>query len=91
MHHTVCVHSSYRVVIHLPDDASMTSITFTLEELKHLQALVLQECINQTNDNRNGASVSKEDHLHHTDVLRVVLLHITKALELEKGNQNGNT
>ena len=91
MHHTVCVHSSYRVVIHLPDDASMTSITFTLEELKHLQALVLQECINQTNDHRNGNAVSREEHTHHIEVLQVVLLHITKALELEKGNEHGNT
>ena len=68
----------------------MTNISFTLEELRHLQALVLQECINQTNDNRNGKTVSKEDHLHHIDVLRVVLLHIKKALELEKGNEHGN-
>ena len=68
----------------------MTNISFTLEELRHLQALVLQECINQTNDHRNGKAVSREEHTHHIDVLRVVLLHITKALELEKGNQNGN-
>ena len=68
----------------------MTNISFTQEELRHLQALVLQECLNQTIDARNGASVSKEDHLHHIDVLRVVLLHITKALELEKGNEHGN-
>ena len=68
----------------------MTSISFTQEELRHLQALVLQECLNQTIDSKNGKTVSKEEHLHHIDVLRVVLLHITKALELEKGNEHGN-
>ena len=55
-----------------------------------MQALVLQECLNQTNDSKNGKAVSREEHLHHIDVLRVVLLHITKALELEKGNEHGN-
>lgn len=69
----------------------MTSISFTQEELKHMHALVLQECLNQTVDSRNGKTVSKEEHLHHIDVLRVVLVHITKALELEKGKLNGNS
>lgn len=69
----------------------MTSISFTQEELKHLHSLVLQECLNQTIDIKNGKAVSKEDHLHHIDVLRMVLVHITKALELEKGKENGNS
>lgn len=69
----------------------MTSISFTQEELKHMHALVLQECLNQTIDSKNGKIVSKEEHLHHIDVLRVVLVHITKALELEKGKLNGNS
>lgn len=69
----------------------MTSISFTQEELQHMHALVLQECLNQTIDSRNGKTVSKEEHLHHIDVLRVVLVHITKALELEKGKLNGNS
>ena len=56
-----------------------------------MQALVLQECLNQTIDSKNGKTVSKEEHLHHIDVLRVVLVHITKALELEKGKLNGNS
>lgn len=59
----------------------MTNISFTLEELRHLQALVLQECINH----HNGKAVSREEHAHHIEVLQVVLLHIAKALELEKG------
>ena len=66
----------------------MTNISFTLEELKHLHACVLQECLNQI---RNGKVVNKEEHTHHIDVLHVVLLHITKALELEKGKENGNS
>lgn len=69
----------------------MTSINFTQEELQHLHALVLQECLNQTIDSKNGKTVSKEEHLHHIDVLSTVLLHITKALELEKGKENGNS
>lgn len=69
----------------------MTNISFTLEELRHLRACVLQECLNQTNMIRQGQMVNKEEHTHHIDVLHVVLLHITKALELEKGKENGNS
>lgn len=69
----------------------MTSINFTQEELQHLHALVLQECLNQTIDSKNGKAVSREEHTHHIDVLSTVLLHITKALELEKGKENGNS
>ena len=69
----------------------MTSIQFTKEELLHLRNCVLAECLNQRRQHIDGNVVEKHEHTHHIDVLSTVLLHITKALELEKGNENGNT